>query len=834
MNILFVNYGDFTTNSLNHIAGFANALRQRGYACVVAVPTGRSTFEVLTRPRFTPATYEELLAQPNLFPDGGPADLIHAWTPREAVRRFVLAYQHRARARLVVHLEDNEEHLLAAWAGRPFESLRGQLDAERADTLKDGLSHPVRYRNLLRLADGVTVIIDPLRRFVPAGPPVQTLPPGVDFSNYRPQPADPALRRELDLRAEEKVIVFPGSITFANQAEIRDLYLAVRLLNERGTPTRLLRAGFTLPDFEKELGFDPRGCVRELGFVRNAEVPRLLALADVLVQPGRAGAFNDYRLPSKLPEFLAMGKPVVLPGTNLAAQMQDGRDALFLRTGSPEEIADACQRIFADGALAARLSEGAVAFARAHFDLTANAVALAGFYDAIMAVAPRADWSGLTAAPSADVPLLARQLHRELAAWRDPLPPESQSTATGLAALADDLALLCRQLEADAAAAPAQAVLTHLEEERAEAHRAADAARLQVANLKQAQVTLESDLAQTLYRLTETRARALALGENSLKELARLRDLLREAVRQREDRIFQREEKIRQMQASFSWKLTAPLRFFRRRLIDPLRRRPAAAPPSAPAYDFSVVPEVQLAFRPSDFQVSPPEFRYSVDYPTAWTFPPRTVVIRGWCMSLRDRPLQEVRAVISGRILPGVYGHKRMDVLASFKEHARAEYCGFRIEVELIQGDTALALEVGDDRGQWHRFFETPLCVDQDSGQLELSNYEDWIKVYDHHTPESLRTLASHVGRFSSQPLISIVMPVFNTPQKWLAKAVESAIAQAYPNWQLCIADDASTQPHVRPLLEQYAAADARIKVVFRARNGHISAASNSALELAT
>ena len=41
------------------------------------------------------------------------------------------------------------------------------------------------------------------------------------------------------------------------------------------------------------------------GFVPKARLPRLLALADVLVQPGRAGAFNDYRLPSKLPEFLA-------------------------------------------------------------------------------------------------------------------------------------------------------------------------------------------------------------------------------------------------------------------------------------------------------------------------------------------------------------------------------------------------------------------------------------------------------------------------------------------------------------------------------------------------
>src|SRR5690606_34127173 len=60
----------------------------------------------------------------------------------------------------------------------------------------------------------------------------------------------------------------------------------------------------------------------------------------------------------------------------------------------------------------------------------------------------------------------------------------------------------------------------------------------------------------------------------------------------------------------------------------------------------------------------------------------------------------------------------------------------------------------------------------------------------------------------------------------------ESVLAQIYPNWELCIADDASTAPHVRPLLERYAAKDSRIKVVYRSTNGHISRTSNDALKL--
>lgn len=77
-------------------------------------------------------------------------------------------------------------------------------------------------------------------------------------------------------------------------------------------------------------------------------------------------------------------------------------------------------------------------------------------------------------------------------------------------------------------------------------------------------------------------------------------------------------------------------------------------------------------------------------------------------------------------------------------------------------------------------------------------------------------------------------MPTFNPPECWLRQAIESVRNQLYPDWELCIADDASHQPHVRAILEEYQRLDERIKIVFRGRNGHISAASNSALELAT
>ncbi|WP_416174288.1 MAG: Glycosyltransferase, group 2 family protein [Bifidobacterium crudilactis] len=95
------------------------------------------------------------------------------------------------------------------------------------------------------------------------------------------------------------------------------------------------------------------------------------------------------------------------------------------------------------------------------------------------------------------------------------------------------------------------------------------------------------------------------------------------------------------------------------------------------------------------------------------------------------------------------------------------------------------------------------------------------------HTREKIASL-------KYKPLISIVVPVYNVDIKWLDLCVESVQKQYYANWELCLADDCSTDPKVKPRLQQYAAADRRIKVVFREKNGHISRASNSALSLAS
>lgn len=111
-------------------------------------------------------------------------------------------------------------------------------------------------------------------------------------------------------------------------------------------------------------------------------------------------------------------------------------------------------------------------------------------------------------------------------------------------------------------------------------------------------------------------------------------------------------------------------------------------------------------------------------------------------------------------------------------------------------------------------------------------DYESWIREHDYDPRRNRTRLAAAVGRLRNPPLISVVMPVYNTPERLLREAIASVQAQVYPHWELCIADDRSTRPHVRRVLEECRGRDPRIKIVFREENGHISHATNSAFAL--
>lgn len=108
--------------------------------------------------------------------------------------------------------------------------------------------------------------------------------------------------------------------------------------------------------------------------------------------------------------------------------------------------------------------------------------------------------------------------------------------------------------------------------------------------------------------------------------------------------------------------------------------------------------------------------------------------------------------------------------------------------------------------------------------------------AYAEHTglgAAQVASLAAQAARFRYRPKVSILLPVYNVDPRWFRAAVESVRAQVYDNWELCIADDASTRPDLLRGLDALPK-DPRIKLARRAINGHICAASNTAADLAT
>lgn len=379
-NILFALYHDFSANSAVHVHNFANQLTALGHSTAVAIPEDTDRGASLGEQNYSVHRFDQIEGDwARVFADGRGPDVVHAWTPRENVRLFCEKLAGFCAFSLLVHLEDNEELILEVNLGTSFEKLAHSRSAE----IPANLSHPRNYRAFIASAAGVTMIMDRLERFVPPETPRLILWPGADEQLFFPRPRDSALLEQLGISAETVVLCYTGNVHSANARDVRSLYLAAAILDREGTPARLVRTG---RDFCPFLGPDEEWAHRvsvELGHVEYREIPAILSLANVLVQPGTDNAFNEFRLPGKLPEFFAMDRPVIIPRSNVGRFARHGEEAWVLDKVDALGIVDAVLELRANKPLSERLAAGATAFCREHFNWKTNAGALAEFYDRI-------------------------------------------------------------------------------------------------------------------------------------------------------------------------------------------------------------------------------------------------------------------------------------------------------------------------------------------------------------------------------------------------------------------------------------------------------------------
>jgi glycosyltransferase involved in cell wall biosynthesis len=372
--VVFVSYGTFDCNSAGHIAGYARELGRAGLAVGVCAREPLEKAYAFGPPAFEYFSLKALMADPGgvIGFDGTmdpAATMLIGWTPRKAVRRPLARAAARTGVPYVVHFEDNEDHLSAL---RAQEAGGAAVEDDRAER-----------QRLLAGALGATIIEPRLQETLPPGLPSLVLEPGVDVDVFA-APLAPHRRgtlfMALGVPAGSVVMVYPGNIHRANQGEMAELYRAVRRLREAGRPVVLIKTGKDDVRIADVLGFEPAEAgVIEAGLVERPFLIELLKCADLFVQPGAPGPFNDYRLPSKLPEFMAVGRPIVLPRTNVGLRLRDGEDALLLETGDAVEIAAKVETILDRPDLAARLGRNAEAFARKTYVWSRQGDKLLGF-----------------------------------------------------------------------------------------------------------------------------------------------------------------------------------------------------------------------------------------------------------------------------------------------------------------------------------------------------------------------------------------------------------------------------------------------------------------------
>ena len=228
-----------------------------------------------------------------------------------------------------------------------------------------------------------------------------------------------------------------------------------------------------------------------------------------------------------------------------------------------------------------------------------------------------------------------------------------------------------------------------------------------------------------------------------------------------------------------------------------------------------------------------------LDRPLVWPKKARHLKISGWCFAISGDEITEVRARVRKKFFPARFGIPRPDIGLRYDNRPGAFRSGFSLNATIPPGRSQLIMEARSGEGPWETFFIHPLrgafFREQLDGAWETSgDYPRWVRCYDQLQRNDVERIREQIANFDYSPLISVLLPVYNSNLRWLRRAILSVQKQLYPRWELCIVDDASSDRKLWPVLQRCARRDTRIKLMRRTENGHISAASNDALNLAS
>lgn len=439
MNIALVSYMGYDGPGVMHAHCFANCLADRGHDVLFLLNGEQETGELMAEPpryRLQQVGFKGGLldARTREVVDRHDADIIHLWTPRHLPARVGLEAWAATGGRLLIHYEDDEEFILRHfggnerfgcddlglyrffWQRRPDpEALYEHATAMDLEFLRQTMLepdawswlHPVVSPVVEKLAEAYTSISLAYRDDVLSkrDQPVEILYPGVDMERFSSTGRSTELRRELGL-ADRTVLLYSGAI--ATIHDFTSYVNALPALCAEYPEVVVVQVGRNhIPELMSHKVRDLRleDHLLLTGSVPHHRMPEYLALADAYLAPVRADDFNAHRLPSKIPEYMAMGRPMLVVDHGFGVELDDPSEVVKVSGDDPEEVERGLRELLSRRSHWQSMGEAAKDKARRLFDWGRNTEKLLELYSRTLAQEHRSTAEGLD--PARAVPLLA-------------------------------------------------------------------------------------------------------------------------------------------------------------------------------------------------------------------------------------------------------------------------------------------------------------------------------------------------------------------------------------------------------------------------------------------
>lgn len=410
MRITYIGFGDFHRYAgMKQLYHFAQEVCRQGHQAQILIAGSAETVHSMEEPPLA-GIIEMRFAGPLLakavrrrVKDFHP-DIIHVWTPRHvpALAGYQLHLLTGARV-LVDHEDDEEYHLdymhrswIANWrkgirrlaipiiyARNVMVSWISPLDKD--SNARRGAKEAITYQVLMGAALAHTTISPNLtasiKREAPTKP-VYLLYPGANLEMFRPRPRDTDIEARLGL-SHNAVLVYSGTMDL----DIFGWFMEVlrQIISQRNDIRLVLigEDGFRTEGERIAQRLGTQSFYQLIGQVPYAQVPRYLGLADILVQHPIDQA-NHLRLPAKLPEYLAMGKPVITFASGIGESLKDGMHVRKLYTDNASEAAKVVCELLDAPSICESLGRSARSLAEDRFNWEKNGSHLVAIYESVM------------------------------------------------------------------------------------------------------------------------------------------------------------------------------------------------------------------------------------------------------------------------------------------------------------------------------------------------------------------------------------------------------------------------------------------------------------------